>query len=254
MPLHMSSERTRACEEASDSAFQNSAGVNSYKVLIVDNDTDFRELLCTKFEAQREFEVFTADTAVSFIEHCEITASWDLVLLDVSLPDMDGREACKIVRRKGVNVPVIMLTVEASDVDVILGLDAGANDYVTKSVNFPVLVARMRAQLRQHINRAGAVISLGPYEFMPSQKMLIKVDGSKIRLTEKETALLRFLRSSMLTHVTRDVIIRSVWGQDADIHSHTLETHVYRLRQKIEPDPERATILLTEAGSYRLCL
>ena len=253
MPLYMPSETTIPSDTSSDSVCRRPASEKFYKILIVDDDKYFRDTLGAKFEAQGEFEVCIAETAVSFIEHCEITSNWDVVLLDVSLPDMDGREACKIIRKKGLNVPLIMLNVEASDVDVILGLDAGANDFVTKPFKFPVLLARIRAQIRQHVNRSGAVISLGPYDFVPSQKMLLKKDGSKIRLTEKETALLRFLRSSMFSHVTRDVIIRSVWGHDADIHSHTLETHIYRLRQKIEPDPARASILLTEAGSYRLC-
>ncbi len=253
MPLNMPSETIIPSDASSDSVYRRPVSEKFYKILIVDDDKHFRDTLGAKFEAQGEFEVCSAATAISFIEHCEITSNWDVVLLDVSLPDMDGREACKIIRRKGINVPLIMLNVEASDVDVILGLDAGANDYVTKPVKFPVLLARIRAQLRQHVNRSGAVISLGPYDFVPSQKMLFKKDGSKIRLTEKETALLRFLRSSMFNHVTRDVIVRSVWGQGADIHSHTLETHIYRLRQKIEPDPARVSILLTEAGSYRLC-
>jgi len=176
----------------------------------------------------------------------------DLVLLDVNLPDMDGREACKIMRRNGYKGPVIMLTAQVSESDTILGLDAGANDYVTKPFRFGVLLARIRAHLRQHEQSEDAVFKVGPYTFKPAAKMLIREDAKKIRLTEKETAIIKFLYRAGEQVVGRDVLLHDVWGYNAGVTTHTLETHIYRLRQKIERDPTNAAILITDRGGYRL--
>ncbi|MEM8624182.1 MAG: response regulator transcription factor, partial [Pseudomonadota bacterium] len=140
------------------------------------------------------------------------------------------------------------------DADQILGLDSGANDYVTKPFKFPVLLARIRAQLRQHEQSEDAVFPLGPYSFRPGQKLLVDEADRKIRLTEKETNILKFLYRAGGRTIDRDTLLREVWGYNAGVTTHTLETHVYRLRQKIEPDPGQARILLTDAGGYRLGL
>ncbi len=152
-------------------------------------------------------------------------------------PDMDGREACKIMRRNGYKGPIIMLTGQSSDSDTILGLDSGANDYVTKPFRFGVLLARIRAHLRQHEQSEDAIFKVGPYTFKPSAKMLIRDDNRKIRLTEKETAIIKFLYRAGEQVVGRDVLLHDVWGYNAGVTTHTLETHIYRLRQKIERDP-----------------
>ena len=145
-----------------------------------------------------------------------------------------------------------MLTGHTSDADAILGLDSGANDYVTKPFKFPVLLARVRAQLRQHEHSEDAVFKLGPYLFRPATKSLVTEDKTKILLTEKETNILKFLYRAQTNVVPRDTLLKEVWGYNAAVMTHTLETHIYRLRQKIEPDPTNARLLLTEAGGYRL--
>ena len=145
-----------------------------------------------------------------------------------------------------------MLTGHDSDADTILGLNAGANDYVTKPFKFPVLLARVRAQLRQHEQSEDSIFNLGPYVFKPSAKMLITQDDKKIRLTEKETNILKFLYRSNDKVVPRDTLLHEVWGYNAGVTTHTLETHIYRLRQKIEPDSSQARLLLTESGGYKL--
>jgi DNA-binding response OmpR family regulator len=147
-----------------------------------------------------------------------------------------------------------MLTGHDTDSDTILGLDAGANDYITKPFKFPVLLARMRAQLRQHELSEDAIFVLGPYTFKPSLKLLVTSDDKKIRLTEKETNILKFLYRSSEDVVPRDILLHEVWGYNAGVTTHTLETHIYRLRQKIEPDPGKARLLVTENGGYRLSL
>lgn len=221
------------------------------KIIIVDDDDLLRETLKEQFSLHDEFEVSEAATATAGVKAIKAENA-DLVILDVNLPDMDGREACKIIRRNGYKGPVILLTAQTSEADTILGLDSGANDYVTKPFRFAVLLARIRAHLRQHEHSEDAVFKVGPYSFKPSAKLLTREDNRKIRLTEKETAIIKFLLRSGEQIVSRDVLLQDVWGYNAGVTTHTLETHVYRLRQKIERDPSHAEILVTEGGGYKL--
>ncbi len=221
------------------------------RILLVDDDDDLREALSEQLVMTEDFDVLEANNGSCATQKVK-ESLFDLVILDVGLPDTDGRELCRVLRKQGLKAPVIMLTGHDSDADTILGLDAGANDYVTKPFKFPVLLARIRAQLRQHEQSEDAVFQLGPYTFRPSMKMLITEDEKKIRLTEKETNILKFLYRSNDGVVARDVLLHEVWGYNAGVTTHTLETHIYRLRQKIEPDPSNARLLVTESGGYRL--
>jgi len=221
------------------------------KVLLVEDDQDLRTTLAEQLKLHEEFEVLTAGTAGEAIAAAR-KDHLDLILMDVGLPDMDGREAVKLMRKDGLKSPVIMLTAQTSDSDTVLGLEAGANDYVAKPFRFAVLLARMRAHLRQFEASEDALFTLGPYTFRPSAKLLTTEKGSKIRLTEKETAILRYLYRAGQKVVTRDVLLQEVWGYNAAVTTHTLETHVYRLRQKIERDPSDARLLVTDAGGYKL--
>lgn len=224
---------------------------NVKKILMVDDDADLREALTDQLVLTEDFDVFEAEDGASGLEKAK-EALYDLVLLDVGLPDMDGRELCRLMRKQGIKCPIVMLTGHDTDADTILGLDAGANDYVSKPFKFPVLLARIRAQLRQHEQSEDAVFNLGPYTFKPAAKMLLTEDKKKVRLTEKETNILKFLYRAQDGVVARDVLLLKVWGYNAGVTTHTLETHIYRLRQKIEPDPRNARLLVTESGGYRL--
>ena len=220
-------------------------------ILIIDDDDDLREALAEQLNLHEEFRTQQASTATDGVRMGrEIRA--DLILLDVDLPDMDGREACRLLRKDGVSTPVIMLTAQSADADAILGLDAGANDYVTKPFRFAVLLARIRAHLRSHEQSEDAVFTIGPYEFRPAAKVLMDAKGKKVRLTEKETNILKYLFRSGGKAVSREELLTEVWGYNAGVTTHTLETHIYRLRQKIEPEPGHARLLLTDAGGYRL--
>lgn len=221
------------------------------KILLVDDDDDLRAALAEQLVLTEDFHVFEAASGTDAMAQVK-DGLYDLVILDVGLPDTDGRELCKLMRKQGVKCPVLMLTGHDTDSDTILGLDAGANDYVTKPFKFPVLLARIRAQLRTHEQSEDAVFQLGPYTFRPSQKLLMIADGRKVRLTEKETNILKFLYRATDGVVPRDVLLHEVWGYNAGVTTHTLETHIYRLRQKIEPDPANARLLITESGGYRL--
>jgi DNA-binding response OmpR family regulator len=224
---------------------------NLKKILLVDDDGDLREALAEQLVSTEDFDVFEAADGHEAVEKVK-QAIYDLVILDVGLPDTDGRELCRKLRKLNVKCPILMLTGHDSDADTILGLDAGANDYVTKPFKFPVLLARIRAQLRTHEQSEDAIFQLGPYTFKPAMKMLIDAKEKKIRLTEKETNILKFLYRATEGVVPRDVLLHEVWGYNAGVTTHTLETHIYRLRQKIEPDPSNARLLVTESGGYRL--
>jgi len=224
------------------------------KILLVDDDELLRETITDQFVLHKEFAVETAETAQEAVERVKQEAHIDMLLLDVGLPDMDGREACELMRKNGFKSPIIMLTGADTDADHILGLNAGANDYVTKPFKFAVLLARVRAHLRSHEQSEDAIFKVGPYEFRPAVKMLVTEEDKKIRLTEKETSILKFLYRAGGKPVLREVLLDEVWGYNSGVTTHTLETHVYRLRQKIEPDPSNASLLVTESGGYRLSL
>ena len=222
------------------------------RLLIADDDDALRQSLGEQLRLHEEFTTVEASCGAEALEAAKAN-NFDIILLDVGLPDMDGRELCRLMRRNGVNAPIIMLTGADTDADAILGLDSGANDYVTKPFRLGILLARLRAHLRQHEHSEDAVFDVGPFSFRPAAKMLIDAETNRsIRLTEKETAILKYLYRAGDRVVDRDTLLNEVWGYNAGVTTHTLETHVYRLRQKIENDPSTAHILVTEPGGYRL--
>lgn len=221
------------------------------KILICDDDSDLREALVEQLSLYEEFETTDVDGATKAIQVARAEPI-DLLIMDVGLPEMDGREAVKLLRKGGFKAPIIMLTGHDTESDTILGLEAGANDYVAKPFKFAVLLARIRAHLRQHEQTEDAVFTIGRYTFRPSSKLLVDERGSKVRLTEKETAILKYLYRAGDKAVSRDVLLHEVWGYNSGVTTHTLETHIYRLRQKIERDPSNSELLVTEAGGYKL--
>ncbi len=228
------------------------------KIVLVDDDPSLTDALVEQLELYEEFDAEALNDpaeAMRRLQSASADASAvpvDLLIMDVDLGSMDGREAVRMLRAKGFSAPVIMLTGHDSDADTILGLEAGANDYVTKPFRFAVLLARIRAQLRQHESSEDATFRVGPYTFKPAAKLLLTDDDKKVRLTEKEVAILRYLYKAGRKPIARDTLLKEVWGYNAGVTTHTLETHVYRLRQKIEPDPANARLLVTEAGGYKL--
>jgi len=222
------------------------------RILLIDDDDLLRRSLCDQLTGRDGIElVAQADTGRKGLEAAAAEQPFDVILLDLGLPDMDGRDVCKELRAQGVRSPIIMLTAADSEDDTVTGLDAGANDYVTKPFRLAILLARINAQIRQHQQSDDAVFSIGPYRFVPAAKMLEEGSGRKIRLTEKETAILKYLYRQGKV-VDRETLLHEVWGYNAGVTTHTLETHVYRLRQKIEPEKGETTLLITEDGGYRL--
>jgi DNA-binding response OmpR family regulator len=224
---------------------------NVRRILIVEDDAELRDALVEQLALHEEFEAVAAENGTKGVQAAK-GGQIDLVIMDVGLPDIDGREAVRILHKGGFKSPILLLTGHDTDSDTILGLESGANDYVTKPFRFAVLLARIRAQLRQHEASEDAVFTIGPFTFRPSSKLLLNAKGNKVRLTEKETAILRFLYRAGQKPVTRETLLQEVWGYNSGVTTHTLETHIYRLRQKVERDATTPTILVTETGGYKL--
>jgi DNA-binding response OmpR family regulator len=220
------------------------------KVLIVDFDPDLQEILKEQLELQGEFVTDGVDNGQSALDRTFVRY-YDIIIMAIGLTDIDGCVVCRTMRQNGVKSPIVMLSKSGDDVDTISALDAGANDCVTKPFKLNVLMARLRARIRETEQSEHAVFQIGPYSFRPLDKSLINNRYKhKIRLTEKETAIIKFLYLADGEVVSRDKLLGEVWGYNANITTHTLETHVYRLRQKIEEDPSNAQILVTKPNGY----
>ncbi len=225
-------------------------------ILIVEDDATLRQALAEQFADRNGFSVATAATLEDADKAINAKdARFDAVILDVGLPDGDGRDYCAGLRRQGHKMPVIMLTGSAAEADVVRGLASGANDYIAKPFRSNELLARLRAQLRLFDGSEAASFSVGPYTFRPAKKLLQDpARNRRIRLTDKEAAILKLLYGSGARPVGREILLHEVWGYNPVVTTHTLETHIYRLRQKLETNPANPALLLTEPGGYRLNL
>ena len=223
-------------------------------ILIVEDDAALRATLAEQLALNGDFTADEAESAsAAEAKLADANARYDAILLDIGLPDADGRDFCAKLRREGRRMPVIMLTGADGEQDVVRGLDSGANDYIAKPFRLPELIARVRAQLRIFDNSEDAVFTIGTYQFRPSVRLLMEPSRNrKIRLTDKECAILKFLYRAGGKPVPRQILLNEVWGYNSAVTTHTLETHIYRLRQKIERDPSQARLLLTEAGGYKI--
>jgi DNA-binding response OmpR family regulator len=224
---------------------------NRRRILIVDDDPDLRDGLTEQLSLYEEFEAVAVENGIKGVQAAKADQI-DLVIMDVGLPDIDGREAVGMLRKNGFKAPIIMVTGHDTESDTVLGLESGANDYITKPFRYTVLLARIRAQFRQYEASEDATFTIGPHRFRPSSKLLLSPEGKKLRLTEKETSILRYLCRAGQRPVSRETLLQEVWGYSSGVTTHTLETHIYRLRQKIEKDAAAPAILVTEAGGYKL--
>jgi DNA-binding response OmpR family regulator len=176
----------------------------------------------------------------------------DLVVLDIGLPGLDGLEVCRRLRGDGQVIPVLVLTARADEVDTVVGLDAGADDYVTKPFGVDELLARLRAVLRRRAPEAGPVIEVGGLLIDVPQRLVTRA-GERVKLTPHEFDLLRVLAQNRGKLLTHRMLLREVWGPAYGDEAHYLHVYVSHLRAKIEDDPSRPRLLVTEPGAgYRL--
>ena len=222
------------------------------RILLVEDDAPMREALAEQLSLHEEFEVVGTGTGAEAIERVG-REHFDVILLDVGLPDIDGREVCRLIRRKRIQTPIIMLTARDGDADVILGLDAGANDYVVKPFDLGNLLARIRSHMREHEHSEDATLQIGPYTFRPPARTLRhNATKREILLSDKESAIVKYLYRASDGVVACDTLYAEIWDHSAALTTHTLQTHIYRLRQKIEDDPSKPRIIVSEMGGYRL--
>lgn len=219
------------------------------RILLVDADAALRRSLAEHLSAQPGWQVVEAGDAATALSSA-VTPPVHAALVDAQLPDQDGAALCRTLRQQGMPGPLILLLpAGASDP---APDPQGAHAHLVKPIRLGPLLSRLDGLLRQaKVPAADTGLTIGPYRFDPSAKRLEAGDGTRIRLTEKESLILTHLHRSDAP-VPRQVLLDAVWGYGTGIQTHTLETHIYRLRRKIEADPTRATLLVTEAGGYRL--
>lgn len=223
--------------------------------LLVDDEDGLRAAVAHELAEVMDCVVTEVGTIAQAMAAVSRGARYDAILLDVRLPDGDGRDLCQRLRRTGCNTPIVMLTGVGRESDVVRGLDAGANDYVVKPFRVAELAARLRAQIRAFEFSEHAEIAIGPYVFRPGIKQLqLPGSGRPIRLTEKESAVLKFLYRADGAPIAREILLHEVWGYSAQASTHTVETHIYRLRRKIEQSPDTERLLVNDGEGYRLRL
>jgi DNA-binding response OmpR family regulator len=222
-------------------------------ILIVENDDELRQVLITHLTACGEFQLLGAATLAEAAQHLKAPeAPIAAVILEVNLPDGNGRDFCFQMRQHGYKMPILMLARVSREADVVRGMDAGANDYMTKPLRVNEVLARLRAHLRVFDNGEDAVFTIGAYTFWPAARLLAKRgEKQRIRLTRMEAGVLKLLYRKGNRVVPRQTLLDEVWGY-AGASTRTLETHIYRLRRKIEIDPNDCRLLLTVPGGYRL--
>lgn len=221
------------------------------RVMLVDDDDTLRTVLHQQLSAEGILQIEEAGSVAE--AHQKIGAfAPDIILLDVQLPDGNGFMICKKLRDAGFDKPILMLTGQDSEDDIIQGLEAGANDYIAKPMRMRELLARMRTHLRQHQQSDEARFDVLGFDFVPATKTIMTKDkAAKVLLTEKETMIMKMLIRRTPDAVSREELLSEIWGFQKGLTTHTLETHIYRLRQKFTQLSELPLIETADDG-YRL--
>ena len=221
-------------------------------ILLVEDDGLLRDTLIDLLGLQKDWFLTASETgeiALTKLKEGQI----DLLIIEEFLPDIDGRELCYRLRREKIEAPILMLLSAETKPHVPSNTEAEPNEYIAKPFRLGLLIERIQFHLRKRERDEDAIYSLGRYKFYPATKSLLEpIENKTIRLTEKEASILKYLSQAPNSLVERAKLLNEVWGYNSGVTTHTLETHVYRLRQKIELDPSDAKILVTESGGYRL--
>jgi DNA-binding response OmpR family regulator len=222
-------------------------------ILVVETDPLQRQIVAESLGLASEFTVSLAATfseADAMLD--AVDARFDAIIIDLDVPDGNGHSYLAKLRQQGQHMPIIVVTSSGDEAEVVRVLDAGAVDYLMKPLRLNELQARLKAQLRVFDASEHATFMIGPYSFRPAAKLLTDRAGRRLRLTSKEVDILKFLYRAATKTVARAMLLDGVWGYNAGVSTHTLETHIYRLRQKIESNPASCQMLVTDQGGYRL--
>lgn len=222
------------------------------KVLMLVSDVDLLTQLERLNSLQDEFIVEQTEDAQRALA-LAIDGGFDLILIDVKFAEIGGHLMCRLLRSKGITFPLIMLSSSDSEADIILGFESGANDFVTGPLNINTFIARLRAHAQQSEKNETADFKFGPYIFHFADNSLVDSRLEKrIHLTAKEAAILRQLCRNKGRLVRRDELLRKVWNWNPTSYTHTVESHIYRLRKKLEPDPHRPVLIRSSSAGYQV--
>ena len=221
-------------------------------ILFVSEALLLKELLLDQLQKQGEYlleESLSVTEAISLI----VKEHFDCILIDSSLADVSLSNLCKNIRQEGVRSPIILVAEELGEDVAIVALDAGANDYVLKPFKINVLVAKIRSNIRQFEQSEFAILRFGRFSFKPGDKILLNNSSKEeVRLTDKETAIIKLLYLSGGEVVTRATLLEEVWGYNTTLTTHTLETHIYRIRQKVGNASSGQDFIATESEGYSM--
>jgi len=223
-------------------------------ILIVGAGTGLHNALGQALESDGTFEVTEAAGAADAMARIQARQQQlHAIIVEPGPADGDVSDLCGWLRRRGLRVPIIVLSEAAVEQDVVRALDAGANDYVVIPFRLAELKARLRAQIREHETSEDAVLAIGPYHFRPGTQSLHEpAENRHIRLTQQEVAILKHLYRAGGRPISRQTLLHGAWRYSVGARTHTVETHIYRLRRKIEPDPSHPYIILKDRSGYRL--
>ena len=225
----------------------------STKILLINNDKDLGEALAFQLTLDKKYEI--VETSGETSAFSQISNNFcDLVIVNSQSSALNGYNLIKSLRLAGFKKPIIMLINQNNNLDIADDQNRKADEYINKPFRYPVLLKSIETQLHKFKKSENTKYSIGNYIFKPKSKILESNKKRSIRLTEKENNILKFLYKHIGNIVSRETLLHEVWGYNSKVTTHTLETHIYRLRQKIEDDPSKACLLITETGGYKLRL
>ena len=223
----------------------------STKILLINNDKDLGEALVFQLTLVEKYQIIETNDETSAL--VQINNNFcELVIINSQSSALKECNLTKSLRLVGYKKPIIMLINRNSNLDIPDGHNHKADEYIIKPFRYPVLLKSIETQLHKFKKSENTQYSIGNYIFKPNSKILESNKNRSIRLTEKENNILKFLYKNLGNTVSRETLLHEVWGYNSKVTTHTLETHIYRLRQKIEDDPSNACFLITEPGGYKL--
>ena len=223
----------------------------STKILLINDDKDLGEALAFQLPLGGKYQILEISGETSAL--AQINNNFcDLIIINSQSFALKGYDLTKSLRLAGCKKPIIILINQNSNLDIPDDQNHKADEYIIKPFKYPVLLKSIETQLHKFKKSENTQYSIGKYAFKPNSKILESNKKRSIRLTEKENNILKFLYKNLGNFISREILLHEVWGYNSKVTTHTLETHIYRLRQKIEDDPSNACFLITEPGGYKL--
>ena len=223
----------------------------STKILLINNDKDLGEALVFQLTLVEKYQIIETNDETSAL--VQINNNFcELVIINSQSSALKECSLTKNLRLAGYKKPIIILINRNSNLDNSDDHNYKVDEYMIKPFRYPVLLKSIETQLHKFKKSENTQYNIGNYIFKPNSKILESNEGRSIRLTEKENNILNFLYKNLGNVINRETLLHEVWGYNSKVTTHTLETHIYRLRQKIEDDPSKACFLITEPGGYKL--